>query len=237
MVNPGRLVIGGVDTHLALNVAAAVDHIGGLLGVAEFATTSSGHKELLAWLKGFGPLAKVGIEGTGSYGAGLARYLRRARTQVVEVDRPNRQSRRRTGKSDPAEPLQTSSAVSGPSQMSSGKCRTGVNISVGASWCTPPPQGPGTHLSSRPGAVSRRGCHRRYEPVSSAHYTWARSFSGGRFHGERRRPRMHMHRPHNGPPALPADQGLTVPWPGRSARGPPAPRLHTHVVDQDDKTY
>jgi len=93
----------GVDTHLDLNVAAAVDHIGGLLGVAEFATTSSGHKELLAWLRGFGPVAKVGIEGTSSYGTGLARSLRRAGIDVAEVDRPNRQSRRRSGKSDPAD--------------------------------------------------------------------------------------------------------------------------------------
>ena len=52
-VDPARAVTGGVDTHLDLNVAAAVDHIGGLLGVAEFPTTSSGHKELVAWLKTF----------------------------------------------------------------------------------------------------------------------------------------------------------------------------------------
>ncbi len=220
IVDLREAVTGGVDTHLDLNVVAAVDGLGGLLGVTEFPADTARHAQALAWLQSQGRLVKVGVKGTSSYGVGLARHLRGAGVEVVEVDRPNRQSRRRTGKSDPAEPLQTSSAVSGPSQMSSGKCRTGVNISVGASWCTPPPQGPGTHLSSRPGAVSRRGCHRRYEPVSSAHYTWARSFSGGRFHGERRRPRMHMHRPHNGPPALPADQGLTVPWPGRSARGP-----------------
>ena len=87
IVDPAPAVTGGVDTHLELNVAAAVDHIGGLLGVAEFPTTSSGHKELLAWLKAFGPLAKVGIEGTSSYGAGLARSLRRAGIEVAEVAR------------------------------------------------------------------------------------------------------------------------------------------------------
>ncbi len=99
-----RLVTGGVDTHLDLNVAAALDGIGGLLAVAEFPTTAAGHRDLLGWLTGFGPVARVGVEGTGSYGAGLARFLRAAGVQVVEVDRPNRQARRRAGKSDPAMP-------------------------------------------------------------------------------------------------------------------------------------
>ncbi|HMK96377.1 MAG TPA: transposase [Acidimicrobiales bacterium] len=100
IVDLSRTVTGGVDTHLELNVAAAVDKIGGLLGVAEFPATRAGHGQLLAWLNSFGPIARVGIEGTSSYGAGLARFLRALGTEVVEVDRPNRQSRRRTGKSD-----------------------------------------------------------------------------------------------------------------------------------------
>ncbi len=93
IVDAPRLVTGGVDTHLDLNVAAALDPIGGLLAVAEFPATAGGHRRLLAWLAGFGPVAQVGVEGTGSYGAGLARYLRAAGVQVVEVDRPNRQAR------------------------------------------------------------------------------------------------------------------------------------------------
>jgi transposase len=110
-------VTGGVDTHLQLNVAAAVDAIGGLLGVAEFPTTSAGHSQLLSWLNGFGPVARVGIEGTSSYGTGLARSLRRAGVEVVEVDRPNRQSRRRTGKSDPVDALEAArAALSGRAQ-------------------------------------------------------------------------------------------------------------------------
>jgi transposase len=88
IVDAARPVTGGVDTHLDLNVAAALDGIGGLLAVAEFPTTSAGHRELLGWLSGFGPVARVGVEGTGSYGAGLARFLRAAGVQVVEVDRP-----------------------------------------------------------------------------------------------------------------------------------------------------
>src|SRR5207237_9268059 len=89
-----RPVTGGVDTHLDLNVAAALDSIGGLLGVAEFRTTRSGHALLVDWLGGFGPVARVGVEGTGSYGARLARLLRGAGFQVVRRDRPNRPPRR-----------------------------------------------------------------------------------------------------------------------------------------------
>ena len=94
MVDTSRLVTGGVDTHLELNVAAALDGIGGLLGVEQFPTTPAGNRALVVWLKTFGASLKVGVEGTGSYGAPLARYLRRAGVEVVEVDRPNRQERR-----------------------------------------------------------------------------------------------------------------------------------------------
>ena len=125
IVDPARAVTGGVDTHLDLNVAAAVDPVGGLLGVAEFPTTSSGHAQLRAWLKAFGPVAKVGVEGTGSYGAGLARALRRAGIEVVEVDRPNRQSRRRTGKSDPADAVEAARAALSGRAQGTGKAKDG----------------------------------------------------------------------------------------------------------------
>jgi transposase len=95
-----RPITGGVDTHLDVHVAAALDANGGTLGVASFRTTSDGFAELHAWLVGFGPLGRVGVEGTGAYGAGLARFLRAAGELVIEVDRPNRQGRRRHGKSD-----------------------------------------------------------------------------------------------------------------------------------------
>ena len=70
-----RAVTGGVDTHLDVHVAAALDGIGGLLGVESFRTTPAGYAALTSWLCGFGTLERVGIEGTGSYGAGLARHL------------------------------------------------------------------------------------------------------------------------------------------------------------------
>ena len=100
IVESTRPVTGGVDTHLDVHVAAAVDANGGVLGVESFATTTGGFAELHDWLRGFGALARVGVEGTGAYGAGLARHLRRHGLEVIEVDRPNRQLRRRAGKSD-----------------------------------------------------------------------------------------------------------------------------------------
>src|ERR1700682_1513332 len=109
-------VTGGVDTHLDSHVAAALDAIGGLLGVESFPATPAGYRSLVAWMGGFGPVARVGVEGagspavggggvegTGSKGAGLARFLRRAGVVVIEVDRANRQARRVLGKSDPAD--------------------------------------------------------------------------------------------------------------------------------------
>ena len=101
IVEDARVITGGVDTHTDLHVAAALDRIGGLLGVREFPATPAGYASLLGWLAGFGTVALVGIEGTGSYGAGLARHVAAAGLRVVEVDRSDRQDRRRQGKSDP----------------------------------------------------------------------------------------------------------------------------------------
>ena len=81
-------VVGGVDTHADSHVAAALDGIGGLLGVSEFPATPAGYARLPGWLQSFGTVCPVGIEGTGSYGAGLARRVCAAGIRVVEVDRP-----------------------------------------------------------------------------------------------------------------------------------------------------
>ena len=94
-------VTGGVDTHLDVHVAAALDQRGGVVGVESFDTTAAGYRRLLAWFASFGVVEVVGVEGTGSYGAGLTRHLQAKGIRVVEVDRPNRQRRRRRGKSDP----------------------------------------------------------------------------------------------------------------------------------------
>ena len=66
------VVTGGVDTHQDLHVAAALDQLGRVLGTESFPTTIGGYRQLLAWLRGYGQLDKVGVEGTGSYGAALA---------------------------------------------------------------------------------------------------------------------------------------------------------------------
>ena len=95
IVESTRPVTGGVDTHLDVHVAAAVDANGGVLGVESFATTPAGYHELCSWLAVFGTLTRVGVEGTGAYGAGLARHRRGEGVVVIEVDRPNRQERRR----------------------------------------------------------------------------------------------------------------------------------------------
>src|SRR5438552_2057035 len=111
IVETTRPVTGGVDTHLDVHVAAAVDASGGVFGVAPFATTTAGFVELHAWLATFGSLKRVGVEGTGAYGAGLARYLRSRDLEVIEVDRPNRQLRRRAGKSDTIDAIEAARAA------------------------------------------------------------------------------------------------------------------------------
>src|SRR6266513_1163922 len=103
-------ITGGVDTHADVHVAAALDPVGGLLGVAEFPVTPAGYARLLSWLSGFGTVCLVGIEGTGSYGAGLARHVATAGIRVVEVDRSDRQDRRRQGKSDPLDAISAARA-------------------------------------------------------------------------------------------------------------------------------
>jgi hypothetical protein len=102
IVEDACVITGGVDTHADTHVAAALDRLGGLLGVREFPATAAGYASLLGWLSEFGPVCLVGVEGTGSYGAGLARHLAAAGVKVVEVDRADRQDRHRQGKSDPA---------------------------------------------------------------------------------------------------------------------------------------
>jgi transposase len=75
IVEEARSVTGGVDTHAGTHVAAALDPVGGLLGVREFPAAAAGYSRLLGWLGGFGTVCLAGIEGTGSYGAGLARHI------------------------------------------------------------------------------------------------------------------------------------------------------------------
>ena len=95
MTEQAVAVTGGVDTHQDQHVAAALDQLGRVLGTQSFPTTVGGYRDLLRWLSSFGTLGPVGVEGTGSYGAALARYLAGQGVSVIEVARPNRQVRRR----------------------------------------------------------------------------------------------------------------------------------------------
>jgi transposase len=125
IVEAARGVTGGVDTHLDVHVAAALDPLGGLLGTERFETNSAGYKALLVWLETFGNVTKIGIEGTGSYGSGLTRYLRRIGVEVIEVDRPNREERRRSGKSDPLDAVEAARAVLSGRAQGTAKSRDG----------------------------------------------------------------------------------------------------------------
>jgi transposase len=111
IVDETRAVTGGVDTHAGSQMAAALDRIGGLPGVQEFPATPDGYARLLAWLAGFGTVQLAGIEGAGSYGAGLARHIAAAGIRVAEVDRSDRQDRRRKGKSDPLDAVSAARAA------------------------------------------------------------------------------------------------------------------------------
>lgn len=93
-------VIGGIDTHKEIHVIAVLDELGRLLGTATFPATPAGYRQLTRWLTGHGEVLAVGVEGTGSWGAGLSRHLRQRGFNVIEVNRTNRQTRRRKGKSD-----------------------------------------------------------------------------------------------------------------------------------------
>jgi len=93
-------VVGGVDTHLKVHVAAVVDHLGQILATESFPSTTAGYRQVLRWLVRHGRLVRVGVEGTGAYGAGLTRHLTAQGFEVVEVNRPDRQRRRLRGKSD-----------------------------------------------------------------------------------------------------------------------------------------
>ena len=118
-------ITAGVDTHLDVNVVAALDERGALLGVESFETTALGYRQTLGWLREFGTLELVGVEGTGSYGAGLTRHLLAEGVRVVEVDRPNRQRRRRRGKSDPQDAITAARAAQSGDAKGHAKTRDG----------------------------------------------------------------------------------------------------------------
>jgi transposase len=121
---PDRIT-GGVDTHLDIHVAAALDATGALLGSRSFPATARGYRQLHRWLAAFGTIDRVGVEGTGSYGAGLTRLLHARDVLVVEVDRPNRQNRRRRGKNDTVDAIAAARAAQSGDATGLAKTRDG----------------------------------------------------------------------------------------------------------------
>lgn len=111
IVEGARRVIGGVDTHGDVHVAAAVDPLGRVLATASFPADGPGYAALTEWLESFGAIGVVGVEGTSAYGAGLSRHLAGHGVSVIEIDRPNRQARRQHGKSDPLDAVEAARAV------------------------------------------------------------------------------------------------------------------------------
>ena len=122
---PTSTVTVGVDTHLDVHVVAALDGLGRMLGSASFATNPSGNAGLIRWAEQHGPIAQVGVEGTGSYGAQLTRDLQRAGHSVVEVDRPDRTARRARGKNDHLDAEAAARAVLSGRASTTPKARSG----------------------------------------------------------------------------------------------------------------
>jgi transposase len=115
----------GVDTHLDSHVAHANDQLGRRVGTRSVPTTPTGYQDLLAWARGLGQPIAWGVEGTGSYGAALARFLAANGQVVVEVNRPDRQARRRRGKSDPLDAEAAARAVQAGQATVAPKAGTG----------------------------------------------------------------------------------------------------------------
>jgi transposase len=127
MTDPVRRVTGGVDTHADVHVAVALDSATGhVAGAGSFAATAVGYAELLAWMRQHGHIDKIGVEGTGAYGAGLTRHLRREGVEVIEVDRPDRKTRRLRGKSDIVDAEAAARAVLAGVATGTPKTRDGV---------------------------------------------------------------------------------------------------------------
>ena len=124
-------VIGEIDTHKDLHMVAVVDGDKAVLGTEAFSTTRAGYRALLRWMRSFGDLRRVGIEGTGSYGAGITRHLSEADVEVLEVDRPDRADRRRRGKSDTFDAIAAAQAARVGQRTSVPKSRNGGRIPSG----------------------------------------------------------------------------------------------------------
>jgi transposase len=119
-------VVGGVDTHKDLHVAAVVDKRDDVLGTHCFPTTRQGYRQMLHWMQSFGDLQRVGVESTGTYGAGLLRHLQAAGVAVLEVTVPDKQDRRRRGKDDDRDAQNAAHAAFAGKRVVTPKTRDGM---------------------------------------------------------------------------------------------------------------
>lgn len=119
-------VVGGVDTHKDLHVAAVVDEQDRVLGTNSFASTRQGYRQMLCWMRSFGELQRVGVESTGTYGAGLLRHLQAAGIEVLEVTAPDKQDRRRRGKDDDLDAQNAAHAALAGQRVVTPKTRDGM---------------------------------------------------------------------------------------------------------------
>lgn len=119
-------VVLGVDTHLDKHVGVIVDGLGKFLGNLSIETNSTGYQQLLKWAQSFGDLQRAGVEGTGTYGAGLARFLSEQGVQVLEINRPDRSMRRFRGKSDPTDAESAARTVLSGSSCAIPKLQSGA---------------------------------------------------------------------------------------------------------------
>ena len=130
MPEPAPAIIVGVDTHTDTHTAVAIDLAGRRLADVEVTACPAGYRRLLEWANTHGTIDAIGVEGTGSYGAGLARFLTAADVTVIEVGRPNRQHRRRYGKSDPADAEGAARSVLSGQAVGLPKARDGIVESI-----------------------------------------------------------------------------------------------------------
>ena len=122
---PAHEIVVGVDTHKHTHTAVALDALGARLGTMTAPVSRGGYLRIETWGRAFGPVRAFGIEGTGSYGAGLSRALREAGHRVLEVNRPDRSARRRRGKDDPLDAEAAARAVLGGQATAEPKSGTG----------------------------------------------------------------------------------------------------------------
>lgn len=104
-------IIVGVDTHKHVHAAVAISELGARLGTMTVPASAKGFQDLETWARSMGPVRAFGVEGTGSYGAGLSRFLCERGHAVLEANRPNRQLRHQHGKSNPIDAEAAARAV------------------------------------------------------------------------------------------------------------------------------